>query len=244
MGRLDGKVALISGAASGMGAAEARMFAEEGARVLVCDIQEERGAAVAAAIGPEAAFVRLDVTSEPSWWQAVDAAVSRFGKLDVLVNNAGIFRRGTIEDTTLEQYMQTVMVNQVGVFLGMRAALPAMRRQGGSMVNISSTSGLVGSRTSCAYTASKFAVRGMTKSAAQEFAPLGIRVNSVHPGSIKTEMTRALAPEMLKMLEGITPLGRQGRPEEVAGLVLWLASDASTYCTGAEFVADGGMTCM
>lgn len=243
MGRVQGKVALISGAARGMGAAEARLFAAEGANVIIGDVLEEAGKRLAGEIGSRSEFVALDVTSEEAWAEAVRRALSRFGKLDILVNNAGIFRRATIEEANGEQFMQTVMVNQLGPYLGMRAALPALRERGGAIVNISSTSGLVGSRTSCAYTASKFAVRGMTKSAALEFAPYGIRVNSVHPGTIDTDMARGgLGPALIPGFLERTPLKRQGRPEEVAELVLWLASDASSYCTGSEFVVDGGMT--
>ena len=242
MEKLLGKSALISGGARGIGGAAARLLVQAGAKVVIGDVLEDVGRKYAADLGPAASFVHLDVTSEASWQKAVAHAVAHGGGLNVLVNNAGIFRRGGIADTTPEQYMQMVNVNQLGVFLGMRAALPALRGKGGAIVNISSTSGMVGSSNSCAYSATKFAVRGMTKSAALEFGPLGIRVNSVHPGNVDTDMSRAgLTPEIVQSMAMRIPLRRQGQPGEVAELILWLASDASSFCTGSEFVVDGGL---
>lgn len=242
MEKLLGKSALISGGARGIGGAAARLLVQAGAKVVIGDVLEDVGRKHAADLGPAASFVHLDVTSEASWQKAVAHAVAHGGGLNVLVNNAGIFRRGGIADTTPEQYMQMVNVNQLGVFLGMRAALPPMRGKGGAIVNISSTSGMVGSSNSCAYSATKFAVRGMTKSAALEFGPLGIRVNSVHPGNVDTDMSRAgLTPEIVQGMATRIPLRRQGQPGEVAELILWLASDASSFCTGSEFVVDGGL---
>jgi len=241
MGQLDGKVALISGSARGQGAVEARLFVAEGARVMVSDVLEAAGARVAAELGDDAAFTRLDVTDQSSWERAVGATVDRFGRLDILVNNAGILAEGGIASTALADYLRVIMVNQVGVFLGMKAALPALRERGGSIVNISSVAALHGSAGAFAYGASKWAVRGMTKSAAIEFAKHGIRANSVHPSFLETDMTAAMmnTPAVEHMLE-TTPLGRIGKVEEVAQLVLFLASDASSYCTGQEFVIDGG----
>jgi 3alpha(or 20beta)-hydroxysteroid dehydrogenase len=241
MGQLDGKVALISGSARGQGAVEARLFVAEGARVMVTDVLETEGARVAGDLGNAGAFTRLDVTDQASWERAVAATTARFGSLDILINNAGILAEGGIETTTLADYLRVVMVNQVGCFLGMKAALPALRRQGGSIVNISSVAGLHGSAGAHAYGASKWAVRGMTKSAAIEFAKHGIRANSVHPSFLETEMTAGMmnTPAVEQMLE-TTPLGRVLKAGEVAQLVLFLASDVSSYCTGHEFVIDGG----
>lgn len=242
MKTMHGKSALITGGARGMGGTAARLLVEAGAKVVIGDVREELGRQLAADIGPACSFVPLDVSNESSWRDAVAHTVEHGGGLNVLVNNAGIFRRSSIEETTPEQFMQMVNVNQLGVFLGMRAVLPAMRDKGGSIINFSSTSGMVGSLNSCAYAATKFAVRGMTKSAALELGPLGIRVNSVHPGNIDTDMSRdGLTPEIVRSMVRRLPLRRQGQPGEVAELVLWLASDASSYCTGSEFVVDGGL---
>ncbi|MBI4639278.1 MAG: glucose 1-dehydrogenase, partial [Candidatus Tectomicrobia bacterium] len=232
--RLEGKVALISGGARGMGAVEARLFAKEGARVVIGDILEEEGRRVEAEInetGGEALFVRLDVTSESAWQNAVATAVARFGKLDILVNNAGIGSRGKVEDTTVEDWDKTMDVNAKGVFLGTKTAIPAMRKAGGgSIINISSQLGLVGTDTgSPQYQASKGAVRLLTKSTAIQYAREGIRVNSVHPGPIMTPMTEASRsdPERYKLTLSRIPLGKYGQPEDVAYGVLYLASDES-----------------
>jgi NAD(P)-dependent dehydrogenase (short-subunit alcohol dehydrogenase family) len=247
--RVPGKVALISGGARGMGAAEARLFAREGAQVVVGDILEAEGKAVEADIaakGGQAAFVRLDVTREADWHEAVALAERRFGKLDVLVNNAGIGAVGRIEDTTLDAWERVMSVNATGVFLGTKAVIAAMRRAGGgSIVNISSQLGLVGmDDSSPQYTASKGAVRLLTKTTALQYARDGIRANSVHPGPIVTPMTerRRADPETYRRMLLRIPLGRYGEPEEVAYAVLYLASDESAFVTGSELVIDGGWT--
>ena len=244
--RLAGKVALITGGAHGMGEAEARVFAREGAKVLIGDVREADGRQVAAGIaaaGGEARFVRLDVTSEADWRAAVAAAVDAFGKLDVLVNNAGV--SGSDPDTMSTALWDTLMaVNARGVFLGMKHGVPALQRAGGgSIVNISSISGFVGQPfIHMGYNASKAAVRVMTKSAAVQYARDGIRVNSVHPGFMPpmlTSKTTADPARRAEMLKGV-PMGRAGRPEEVAYAVLFLASDEASYVTGTELVVDGG----
>jgi NAD(P)-dependent dehydrogenase (short-subunit alcohol dehydrogenase family) len=247
--RLAGKVALISGAARGMGAAEARLFAREGARVVIGDVLEAEGAAVQAEIsakGGEAVFVRLDVTRESDWEQAVASTVQRFGKLDVLVNNAGIGGVGRVEETATEAWDRVMEVNAKGVFLGTRAAIPAMRRAGGgSIINISSQLGLVGmDDSSPQYTASKGAVRLLTKTTALQYARDGIRCNSVHPGPIVTPMTerRRAEPAVYQRMLSRIPLGRYGEPDEVAYGVLYLASDEASFVTGSELVIDGGWT--
>ena len=247
--RLVGKVALISGGARGMGAAEARLFAREGAQVVIGDILATEGEAVEADIrakGGEAAFVRLDVTSEADWQKAVDLAQSRFGKLNVLVNNAGIGGGNRIEDTTVEDWNRMMDVNAKGVFLGTKAVIAAMRRaRGGSIVNISSQLGLVGTdNSSPQYQASKGAVRLLTKATAIQYAREGIRANSVHPGPIVTAMTerRRADPAQRQLMISRIPLGRYGEPDEVAYGVLYLASDESAFVTGSELVIDGGWT--
>lgn len=245
MGRLDGKVALVSGGARGQGLAAGRRLAAEGASVVLGDVLDGEGEAAAASLGSAGAFVHLDVASEGDWAGAVRAAEERFGRLDVLLNNAGILRFSPIEETALEDYLEVVRVNQVGVFLGMRAAIPAMRRAGGGViVNVSSVEGLFGMAGLVAYAASKFAVRGMTKVAALELGADGIRVNSIHPGGIDTPMIRAQGLEGadLDRVFGGLPVPRAGRPEDVASLVAFLASDESSYITGAELVIDGGAT--
>jgi NAD(P)-dependent dehydrogenase (short-subunit alcohol dehydrogenase family) len=247
--RLAGKVALISGGARGMGAAEARMFAREGAQVVIGDVLEAEGRAVEAEIahkGGAAVFVRLDVTREADWQAAVKATTGRFGKLDVLVNNAGIGGGRPIEETTLEEWERVMDVNATGVFLGTKAAIPAMRRAGGgSIVNISSQLGLVGTdNSSPQYQASKGAVRLLTKATAIQYARDRIRANSVHPGPIVTPMTerRRADPAQYQLMLSRIPLGRYGEPEEVAYAVLYLASDESAFVTGSELVIDGGWT--
>ncbi len=247
--RLDRKVALISGGARGIGAATARLFAQEGARVIVGDVLEPEGRALEAELsgrGGQAAFVSLDVTGEPDWERAVAAAVSRFGKLDILVNNAGIGGAGRVEDTTLEEWHRVMEVNATGVFLGTRAAIPALRRAGGgAIVNISSQLGLVGmDDSSPQYQASKGAVRLLTKHTALQYAKEGIRANSVHPGPIVTPMTekRRADPAIRARMVSRIPLGRYGEAEEIAYGVLYLASDESRFVTGSELVIDGGWT--
>jgi cyclopentanol dehydrogenase len=247
--RLEGKVAIISGGARGMGAVEARLFAKEGAKVVIGDILEDEGRKLEAAIstaGGEALFVRLDVTHEADWQNAVATAVNRFGKLDVLVNNAGISGRGRVEDTPVEDWDSVMEVNAKGVFLGTKAAIPAMRQAGGgSIINISSQLGLVGTdHSSPQYQASKGAVRLLTKATAIQYAKEAIRANSVHPGPIVTPMTETARadPERYQMMLSRIPMGRYGQPEEVAYGVLYLASDESAYMTGSELVIDGGWT--
>jgi NAD(P)-dependent dehydrogenase (short-subunit alcohol dehydrogenase family) len=248
--RLAGKVALISGGARGMGAAEARLFAREGARVVIGDVLDREGHAVEAEIrakGGECLFTPLDVTRETDWQRAVALAVERFGALNVLVNNAGIGAVSRVEDTTEEAWDRVMDVNAKGVFLGTKAAIPALRRAGGgSIVNISSQLGLVGmDNISPQYPASKGAVRIFTKVTALQYAREGIRCNSVHPGPIVTPMTeprRADKANYALMLSRI-PMGRYGEPDEVAYGVLYLASDESSWVTGSELVIDGGWTC-
>jgi len=247
--RLQNKVAFISGGARGMGAAEAKLFAQEGAKVVIGDVLNDEGRKTESEInemGGECLFVRLDVTSEDSWADAIATTVSRFGKLDVLVNNAGVVARGTVEDTTIDDYDRIMDINAKGVFLGTKAAIPELRKAGGgSIVNIASISGNVGqSDVQAVYNASKGAVRIFTKSAAIQYAGEGIRVNSVHPGDIDTPMAQARLndPQLQREAEARSPLGRTGRPEEVAYGVLYLASDESSFVTGSELVIDGGYT--
>lgn len=240
-GRLEGKVGLISGGARGIGATYARRFVEEGASVVITDLLETEGEAVATELGDAARFVKADVTSEAHWSAAVAEATSKFGGVDVLVNNAGIVRVSPIAATSLSDYMDVINVNQVGVLLGMKAVIPAMSAAGrGSIINISSVEGLAASPYVVGYVASKFAVRGMTKCAAIELAPLGIRVNSIHPGGIDTEMIRPGGFDTSEYFATV-PMGRIGEPDEVAAMAIFLASDESSYCTGAEFLVDGGM---
>jgi 3alpha(or 20beta)-hydroxysteroid dehydrogenase len=245
-GRLEGRVALITGGAGGQGEAEARRFVAEGARVAVADIVDDAGKALADQLGDAAAFVHLDVTSEDDWAAAVETVVTQFGKLDVLVNNAGILKFSPLADMSLRDYMQVVNVNQVGTFLGMRAAVEPMKAAGGgSIVNISSIEGFFGGPFLVAYTASKFAVRGMTKVAAVELGQHGIRVNSIHPGAVKTNMVGDIQgvdfSKMEPFLSPAVPAGRLATPEDIANLCLFLASDESAYCSGSEFVIDGGV---
>ena len=248
MGRLDGKTALISGGARGMGATEARLFAQEGARVVIGDILDGEGNATAAEIraaGGLCAFTRLDVVSEADWQLAVGVAVSRYGRLDILVNNAGIGGVGSaVEDTDLADWRRVMDINAKGVFLGTKAAIPAMRDGGGgSIINISSQLGIVGTDNSSAqYQASKGAVRILTKSTAIQHAADGIRANSVHPGPVVTPMTegRRADPDTYAMMRSRIPLGRFARPEEIAYAVMYLASDESSFVTGSEVVVDGG----
>jgi NAD(P)-dependent dehydrogenase (short-subunit alcohol dehydrogenase family) len=242
--RLGGKVALITGAAGGMGQSEATLFAKEGARVVVADVLEAEGRQVADSLGGAGRFVRLDVTSEADWQEAVAATLAAFGRLDVLVNNAGI--SGTFDPDTLSTsaWDRLMDVNAKGVFLGMKHAIPVMERAGGgAIVNISSVSGFVGQKgIHMAYNASKGAVRLMTKSAAVQYARHGIRVNSVHPGvmpAMRTSKATADPAFRERMLAGV-PMRRAGRPEEVAYAVLFLASDEASYITGTELVVDGG----
>ena len=247
--RLEGKVAIITGGANGMGAEECRIFAREGAKVVIADVVEEQGRQVEAEIaesGGDAVFMKLDVTSESNWADAVEATAARYGKVDILVNNAGI--SGTHdEDTMSTQAWERFMdINAKGVFLGMKSVIPQMQEAGGgAIVNISSISGIVGqSGNHMGYNASKGAVRIVTKSAAVQFAQDGIRVNSVHPGTMPPMRSSAAArnQEVISDTLDTVPMGRRGRVEEVGNAVLFLASDEASYITGAELVVDGGLT--
>jgi len=243
MGRLDGKVVLVTGAARGQGEAEARLFVEEGARVVLGDVLDAQGRAVAASLGSAALYRHHDVSDEASWVEFVAAARERFERVDGLVNNAAILRYAPLLETSLEDFRRVVEVNQMGCFLGIKAVAPAMREVGGgSIVNVSSTGGLRAVPTAIAYVSSKFAVRGLTRTAAVELGGLGIRVNSLHPGGVDTPMARGFGSSVdWSRVEVKLPLGRIGQPIEIARLALFLVSDESSYCTGGEFVADGGM---
>ncbi|MFE9100385.1 glucose 1-dehydrogenase [Actinomadura geliboluensis] len=247
MGQLDGKVALITGGARGMGKSHVRRFLDEGAKVVFGDVLEEEGAKLAADLGDAARFVRMDVTSPDDWRTAVETATSAFGALNVLVNNAGIIRHKTIEDMGLDEFRQILDVNLVGQWLGVKSVTAPMREAGGgSIVNVSSTEGFIGASGLAAYSASKFGVRGLTKSAARELGEYGIRVNSIHPGGVVTplfmqdDIIAAKADSADAFLNSL-PLGRMAKSKEVSGLVVYLASDDSSYCTGSEVLVDGGM---
>jgi len=240
MGKLDGRVAIITGAARGQGAAEAALFADEGATVFVTDVLVAEGEKTAAEIG--ATFVEQDVADPAQWDALVARLVADHGRLDILVNNAGILRWERMADTSFESWNEVVAVNQTGVFLGMKAVAAQMKEQrSGAIVNISSVGGLSGASACFTYAATKWAVRGMTKGAAIELGPFGIKVNSVHPGIIDTPMMGGTDLDGLASTIGV-PLQRYAQPEEVANLVLWLVSDDNSYSTGAEFVIDGGQT--
>ena len=242
MGLLDDKVAIITGAARGQGAAAAKRFVEEGARVVVADVADDLGKELAEQLGTAAVYRHLDVSVEQEWDTLVGEVMQTYGTLDVLVNNAGVLHFSALPETTLADYERVIRINQIGTFLGLRAASRVMGA-GGSIVNVSSVEGVAGMPYVVAYTASKFAIRGMTKVAALELGPRGIRVNSVHPGMIDTKMVQDAigghevdgTPVTRKLA-----LQRVGKPEEIAELVLFLASDRSSYSTGSEFIADGG----
>lgn len=246
MGRLDGKVALITGAARGQGETEARLFAQEGAKVVLTDVRVEQGQQVAADIqtgGGEATFLQLDVSNPDEWQEVVRHTVQTYSRLDILINNAGIAQRAGLLETHVEDWDRLMDINLKGVFLGMKYAIPVMLENGrGVVINISSTSGIVGFPGGTAYHAAKGAVRLLTKVVAAEFATRGIRVNSIHPGIVETPMTDNMAPERLRLLLDRTPMGRKGTPLEIAYGALFLASDESSFMTGAELVLDGGMT--
>ena len=246
MGRLQGKVAIVTGAAQGMGEAHARAFVREGARVVLTDINARRGEEIAQQLGDAAVFLQHDVTDEAGWRQVVLLAEERFGNITVLVNNAGVIGpvKGLL-DLTQEEFLQVCAVNQLGVFLGMQAVVPSMTAAGGgSIVNISSIAGMLGTAASsnAAYCASKFAVRGMSKLIAVWHGKDGIRVNSVHPGYILTPMMIAATDAQGGGATEAIPLGRMAQPEEVSSVVLFLASDESSFVSGAEYVVDGAMT--
>jgi 3alpha(or 20beta)-hydroxysteroid dehydrogenase len=237
-GRFEGRVALISGGARGMGATEARRFVAEGARVVIGDLLDADGQALAKELGDAVHYVHLDVTSESEWQAAVGHTTEAFGRLDILVNNAGILRVGPIEQMPAKDFELVVRVNQIGTFLGIKSVIGAMRAAGGgAIINISSIAGLVGIAGVGAYVASKHAVRGLTKTAALELGRDGIRVNSVHPGGIDTPMTTSDPAAYATY-----PIPRVGEPDEVANMVLFLASDEAAYCTGGEYLVDGGAT--
>jgi 3alpha(or 20beta)-hydroxysteroid dehydrogenase len=247
MGQLDGKVALITGGARGMGKSHVKRFVAEGAKVVFGDVLEEEGAKLAAELGDDARFLRMDVTSPDDWENAVGTATSAFGALHVLVNNAGIIRYKTIEEMSLAEFRQIIDVNLMGQWLGVKSVTAAMRDSGGgSIINVSSTEGFVGADGLAAYSASKFGVRGLTKSAARELGEYGIRVNSIHPGGIVTplfmqdDIIAAKADSADALLKAL-PLGRMGKSKEVSGLIVYLASDDSSYCTGSEVLVDGGL---
>ena len=244
--RLENKVAIISGGSRGMGAFEAALFVQEGAKVIIGDVRDEEGRDLAKHIGSNAVYMHLDVTSERDWEAVVKEATDRYGKLDILVNNAGVSARGTIEETSVDDWDRVMGINSKGVFLGTRAAIPDMRKSGGgSIINISSQLGLVGmAESSPQYQSSKGAVRIFTKSAAIQYAPEGIRVNSVHPGPIVTPMTEARRSDsaVQQVMVSRIPLGRYGESKDVAYGVLYLASDEASFVTGSELVIDGGWT--
>jgi 3alpha(or 20beta)-hydroxysteroid dehydrogenase len=238
MGELDGLVAIVSGGARGMGASHVKALHDEGARVLIGDVNDEAGQALAESIGDGVRYIHLDVTDPDQWSAAVENAVSQFGSVDVLVNNAGIVNGNLIQDFELSAWQQIIDINLTGTFLGIRAVVPAMiAAGGGSIINVSSTEGLRGTPGVHGYVASKFAVRGLAKSTALELAPHGIRVNSIHPGLVRTPMVEGIPEDFLTI-----PLSRAADPVEVSNFVVFLACNKSSYATGAEFAIDGGLT--
>jgi 3alpha(or 20beta)-hydroxysteroid dehydrogenase len=240
MDRLKDKVAIITGAASGMGAAHAVAFVAEGAKVVLTDINEEKGREFAKSLGDHALFVKHDVASKDDWDRVIEAAEAAFGPVNILVNNAGIDKAAPIEEMSETLYRQVIDINQVSVFLGMQAVVSSMKKgSAGSIVNISSAAGLIGTPGRIGYCAAKWALRGMTKTAALEFGKYNIRVNSVHPGLIDTPMTTDFPREQLLPF---IALGRSADAKEVTSLVVYLASDESSYSTGSEFIIDGGIT--
>lgn len=244
MTRLLDKIAIVTGGASGMGESHVRRFVEEGAKVVLTDINEEAGAALASELGENALYVKHDVTDEAGWQEVIEKTEAAFGPVNVLVNNAGISMSKSISDMSLEDYKKIIDINQVSVFLGIKSVLSSMQKaDGGSIINISSMNGIVGGAVG--YTDSKFAVRGLTKAAALQLGGLGIRVNSVHPGVIETPMvTSGDAIEQIKQFAKQIPMQRMAQSEEVTNMVLFLASDEASYSTGSEFIIDGGMTAM
>lgn len=239
---LEGKVVLITGAARGQGAAEARLFAQYGAKVMLTDIRDDEGLALARQI-PGAHYVHLDVGDESGWQSAVSATTARFGRLDILINNAGVTHFAPIEEMALEDFERVLRINLVSVFLGMKSAVVAMKQHGGSIINVSSIAALTGRSGISAYASSKWAQRGLSRSAALEFAAHKIRVNTIIPGLIETPMSLdAMGADKLKVRGDKLPVGRAGQPADIANLALFLASDASGFCTGGEFLCDGGET--
>lgn len=241
MNRLDNKIALITGGAGGQGAAEAELFIAAGAQVVITDMDAMAGAATADKLGDACTFIEHDVTSEQAWTTVVDTVAKQHGKIDVLINNAGVFKLVSMQETSLDLWNHIIAVNQTGVFLGMRTVAPIMtKHKTGSIVNISSIAGLVGTPRCHAYSAAKWAVRGMSKGAALELAPHGVRVNSVHPGYTETGMLDEFS-ESRQSLKDRVPLGRVAEADDIARMVLFLASDDSSYCSGHEFVVDGAL---
>ncbi|WP_134091381.1 SDR family oxidoreductase [Olivibacter sp. XZL3] len=242
MTKLSKKIALITGGARGMGSQHVRRFIEEGAKVYFTDILSEEGEKLAAGLGPNAIFITHDVSSEDEWKKVIGIIEKNEEKLDVLVNNAGIVMASPISETSLDVYKKVIGVNQISVFLGMKYALPLLKKSGNaSIINISSIAGLAGSKGNAAYSSSKYAVRGLTQTAALEFAPFHIRVNSVHPGVVATPMIEQEdSQELVEALSKAIPLGKIGQPDDLTSIVLLLASDDSAFCTASEFVVDGG----
>lgn len=246
MNRLIGKVCIVTGGARGLGASFAKHMVEEGAKVVITDLLDKEGKETAVRLGANALFMHQDVTKEADWQRVVADTEAKFGPVSVLVNNAGTTIHGPFDTMEESAFRHVIDVNQISVFLGMKSVVSSMKRNGkGSIINISSVAGLVGFPTALPYVASKFAVRGMTKAAALELSPLNIRVNSVHPGFVRTPLT-ALGPESEALFTAIAkaiPVGRIAEPEELAGMVVLLASDESSYTTGGEFAVDGGLSC-
>lgn len=242
MTRLENKIALITGAAQGMGESHARTLLREGAKVVLTDLNAEKGEALVKELGENAFFVKHDVTNENDWKNVIRETENKFGSINILVNNAGISFNKSFEEITLDDYMKIVNINQVSVFLGMKYAQPSMAKaDGGSIINVSSINGIVGGAVG--YTDTKFAVRGITKAGALEFAKDNIRVNSIHPGVVETPMvTEGDSYELIQQYAKTIPLGRMAQSQDISDLVLFLASDDSRYSTGAEFVVDGGIT--
>lgn len=239
---LDNKVCLITGAARGIGAATAKLCTQKGAKVMLADVNVKDGQALAATL-PDAEFVELDVSDEDAWQAAIARTVDVFGKLDVLVNNAGLYFTSPIEEMRRERFIKLFEVNQLGVFLGMKSAIPAMKANGGSIVNLSSTSGLTGNQNSVGYGGTKWAVRGMSKVAAVELGQYNIRVNSVHPGLTDTPMNHEqMGHELIEKAGKKAPLGRAGQAEDIARVIAFLASDEASFCSGGEFTVDGAMS--
>lgn len=241
MGELDGRVAIVTGGARGQGAAEARLFADAGATVVITDVLDEQGERTAGELGAD--YRHLDVTSEGEWETVVADTLNRHGRLDILMNNAGIFESGQLVNTSTEMWNRVVAVNQTGVFLGMRTVAKAMIEagNGGSIINTSSIAGLDGMFGSTAYGATKWAVTGMTKTAAKELGKHGIRVNSIHPGVILTDMVESVVTGNEDKIASRQPIQRLGTPTDIAEMALFLATDRSTYCTGQGFTVDGGV---
>jgi 3alpha(or 20beta)-hydroxysteroid dehydrogenase len=244
MGRLDGKVAVITGGAGGMGSKHAEVFVREGAKVVIADLESSNGKKIAEDLGEQALFIDLDVTAEASWDNLVKETEDKFGPINVLINNAGIANGTPLEDTSFQDFKRMIDINLNGMFLGIKKVLPSMKKgDRGSIINISSGLGLIGAKGNTAYIASKFGVTGLTKAVAADVAEYGIRVNSVHPGAIKTPLLELESnKELIEKVKAEVPLKRIAEPEEISNLVLFLASDESSYATASEFVADGGQT--